>query len=207
MKKFFFCCLFLALCSSSFAAKVVLKDGSTVEGKILERTANSVKLDMNGFTITYYNDEIDRVEGDSIAVAVPASEPTPAVAVPAVVAPAVSGMAKKDMILKFIDVFGTKETMQNNFDQMTKAMPADMAEKFQAAIKVEDIIKGIAPLYDRYFTEEELSAYIQFYSSPAGKKLVQTIPEIMKDSIAVSEKYFEEHLPEEFKQPPEPSQQ
>lgn len=42
--------------------KVFLKDGKVAEGKLLERTDGYVRIDFQGVTLTYYNDEFDRVE-------------------------------------------------------------------------------------------------------------------------------------------------
>ena len=107
---------------------------------------------------------------------------------------------KKAKILKFIDVFGTRETMKMNFEQILASMPPQDAEKLKGAFNIDDVIQELLPLYDKYFTSEDLDGFIQFYSSPTGKKLVQTIPTIMKESVDVSAKYFEEHLPPEMKE-------
>jgi hypothetical protein len=42
--------------------KIFLKDGKVIEGKLLERAEAYVKIDFQGVTLTYYNDEFDRVE-------------------------------------------------------------------------------------------------------------------------------------------------
>ena len=106
------------------------------------------------------------------------------------------------MILQFIDVFGTKSSMAANFDQMMASLKPEEAQKLRNAFKVDEIIERLLPLYDKYFSEADLTAMIAFYSSPEGKKLVQTIPQLMRDSVEVSAKYFEAKMPEEFKNPP-----
>jgi hypothetical protein len=42
--------------------RVLLKDGSVSEGRLIERTADHVKIDFEGVAITYYNDEFTKVE-------------------------------------------------------------------------------------------------------------------------------------------------
>lgn len=106
--------------------------------------------------------------------------------------------AKKDLILKFIDVFGTREAMNQNLDAMLKTLPPDNPEtkKLQENIKVDEIIERLLPVYDKQFTDEELQSYIDFYSSPQGRKLVSGIRDIMRDSVEVSAQYFQEKFPE-----------
>jgi hypothetical protein len=37
--------------------------------------------------------------------------------------------------------------------------------------------------YDKYFTEQEIKAFITFYKTPAGQKYISVMPEIMKDMM------------------------
>ena len=64
-------------------------------------------------------------------------------------------------------------------------------------VHVDEILEQLIPLYDKNFTEDQLKAFITFYSSPDGKKLLDTIPILMRDSVDISAKYFEEKFPEE----------
>jgi hypothetical protein len=228
------------------AATVHLNSGTAISGKVVESTAETIKVDVEGVTVTYYKDEVSSIEGDEAAAkilgvaaitpAAPAEEapavvpaeaplkvsedvapspveavapaPVEAVAPVPVVAPALPVAApsailsadKKEKILKFIDVFGTRETMKMNFDQILASMPSQDAEKMKGAFNIDDVIQELVPLYDKHFSAEDLDGFIQFYSSPAGRKLVQTIPLIMQESVEVSAKYFEEHLPADMKE-------
>lgn len=187
MKKFIFLSLFLLAATSAGAETVYLKNGVVASGKIVEKTGASLLLDVGGTKVTYYNDEIDRIEeGDAAPAAAPA-------------AAAPVSEAKRKLILQFIDVFGTRSSMSANFEQMMNSMsPADAA-KMRTAFKIDDIIEALIPLYDKYFSEADLQSFINFYGSEDGKKLVSTIPQIMRGSVEISAKYFEEHMPEEFK--------
>jgi len=125
--------------------------------------------------------------------AVPAAEPAPAAA-PA--GPAVMG-AKRELILKFIDVFGTRRAMEQNLQTMFNDMGAadPQTQKFKDNVRVDEIIEQLIPLYDKHFSEDELKACITFYSSPEGQKLLQTIPVLMQESVDISAKYFEQKFP------------
>lgn len=115
-------------------------------------------------------------------------------------------MPKKDLILRFIEVFGTRKAMIDNFDRMMSSLTPEQAEKLRAAFTVDDIILQLVPLYDKYFTESDLQAYINFYGSAEGEKLVVSIPKLMQESIGVTTKYFEAHMPEDLKNAPAPKE-
>ncbi len=55
--------IFSFISPSIFAETIVLKSGKTVEGKILEKTAKYIKVDINGISITYYLDEVASIDG------------------------------------------------------------------------------------------------------------------------------------------------
>ena len=49
-----------------FAETIILKSGKKVKGKIIEKTNKYSKMDIaDGITITYFSDEIERIEADS----------------------------------------------------------------------------------------------------------------------------------------------
>ncbi len=49
--------LFLSV-SSVFAETIVLKSGKTVEGKLIEKTDEYIKIDFQGVPLTYFKEEI-----------------------------------------------------------------------------------------------------------------------------------------------------
>ncbi len=186
--------LLLALAVPVFAETVNLKNGKSINGKILERSDKSVKIDSGGIPMTYYADEVADIDGVPMA-AVKAATKTTASA--AAIGSSASG-SKRDLILKFIEVFGTRAAMTQNLDAMVKSLPADNPQtaKIKEGIKVDEIIERLLPIYDKQFSEQDLNNFITFYSSPAGRKLVEGIPVIMRESIEVSGQYFQEKFPE-----------
>jgi hypothetical protein len=59
--------LFSWFCFFSFAETVVLKSGKTIEGKIIEKTNKSIKVDIEGIPLTYYLEDIENIDGKKIA--------------------------------------------------------------------------------------------------------------------------------------------
>ena len=183
--------------STAFAATVHLNNGQEVSGTILSQTAKNVKIDVNGTTMTYYADEVKDVDGVALgAGAAPTKDIMPVRSVSA--GSSATSSSKKVLILKFVEVFGTRKAMTENLGAMLKSLPEDdtEAQKLKYNIKVDEIIDRLVPIYDKQFSEQDLQAFIDFYSSPAGRKLVEGIPVIMRQSVDVSTRYFQEKFPE-----------
>jgi hypothetical protein len=49
----------------------------------------------------------------------------------------------------------------------------------------------LVPIYDRHLTHADVTSLIEFFQSPAGKKLVSVQPEIMKESMQVGQAWGE----------------
>lgn len=186
------------------AAMIDLTDGRSVQGTILKEDAKSLQVSVDGVAMTYYADEIKDVDGKPFGVQpkqVTAQANTalqPATATNPIDTQSVNP-DKKALILKFIDVFGTRQALTNNFELMLKQIAKekpDEAQKIRERVKVDEIIDRLIPIYDRNFTTDDLNAFIGFYDSPQGHKLIATIPELMKESVQESVKYMEEKFPE-----------
>jgi uncharacterized protein len=204
MRKIFFVLLAICFATSVQAATVHLKNGATVTGDIIERTAESVRVNVDGIKVTYYNDEIGSIDEGAAAVTadvpvadVPLIERTP---IEPVSSASLEGMKKKDLILKFIIVFGTRDTMRANFEQMAASLPPEKGQAFRKAFNVDTVINLLIPVYDKYFSESDLKAYIEFYSSPAGMNLNKSLNLVMSESVDATMKYFELNMPPELQE-------
>ena len=189
------------------AETIHFKDGRTVTGTLLEQDSTQVKMDLNGLSMTYYADEIKDIDGKMIsAPAVPkVSEPvvvrsktvSPVPQFPSITSD--NPVEKRTLILKFIDVFGTRKAMTRNLEGMLNALAQqkpEEAKKIRDNFKVDEVIERLIPLYDKHFTSDELKAYIDFYGSFKGKKLITSVGDIMKESVEVSADYIKEKFPE-----------
>ena len=83
MKKALGLCFLLCFISLSlFADTIVLKSGKRIEGDIVERSANYIKVEVSGTTLTYFIDEISTINEGVV------TGPAPVTAFPAAVPPA-----------------------------------------------------------------------------------------------------------------------
>ena len=102
IKKFLAFLLFFSVvfaASACFADTIYFKDGRTLEGKIVSRTDKLVKFDVKGVVLTYFANEIEKLEAGGVAVpstgvsassAIPLTRPS----VVSPVAPARSGSSQ-----------------------------------------------------------------------------------------------------------------
>lgn len=73
--------------------------------------------------------------------------------------------------------------MMNSFKSSYSKAKEDFWAEFKKEIKPEDIENMIIPIYDKYYTEEDVDQLIIFYNSPIGKKMISTMPQVMQESI------------------------
>lgn len=71
--------------------------------------------------------------------------------------------------------------------QMAPEAPELFWQEFMAEVRPESLIDLIAPIYSEHFEEAELDALIAFYSSPVGRKMVERLPAITAESMAVGQ--------------------
>ncbi len=69
------CLAFTFVLINSYADTITLKSGEQIEGKILDRTGDSVKIDFQGVELTYFLDQIDKVNGEQVASLALATSP------------------------------------------------------------------------------------------------------------------------------------
>lgn len=72
-------------------------------------------------------------------------------------------------------------------EQLPKAVAA-MDAVFNDPQLLDALVTEIMPLYARHFSAAEIHQIADFYRTPVGEKLVVSLPEIMKESIEVSQR-------------------
>jgi len=132
---------------------------------------------------------------------------------------------KKELITELLQLSGQKNVMQASVDAMISQVntslysmiasaPATQEEKEKmkettdrVSKRFQELIKerGIAdqaleqitiPLYDKYFTSDEIKDFIVFYSSPTGEKSIQVMPQMLQESMQRTNEMFSLKLKE-----------
>ena len=82
-----------------------------------------------------------------------------------------------------------KTQMLSAFKQQMPRVPEEFWIKFQQKMDVNELLEKIIPLYDKYYTIEDLKAVNAFYGSPAGQKVLSTLPQIMQESMKIGQEW------------------
>lgn len=69
--------------------------------------------------------------------------------------------------------------------RITKRFRELLPERINFSEAMEQIF---FPLYDKYFTEDELREIVAFYKTPIGQKSLNVLPNLMADAIQLSDK-------------------
>ena len=88
---------------------------------------------------------------------------------------------------------GTKQIMTQNMEQILASVPEERKAQFKDILDVDKIIEQLVPIYDKYYTEEDIKALVDFYESPVGKKQLQNTPDIMTEAVQVMIQYFQKN--------------
>jgi uncharacterized protein len=117
--------------------------------------------------------------------------------------------AKEAHIRQLLEVTGSVKMAQDMMSQMAnqlrpmleKSLPpgehnqeiADaFVQKMVSHANLEELIERLIPVYDQHLTDDEIQGLIQFYQTPLGQRYVQVMPDMMKQSYAVSAQWGQE---------------
>jgi|SRR5579859_4268049 len=104
--------------------------------------------------------------------------------------------AKEADIRRLLDLTGVKALVAQTMDGMQQSIkplvanslpPGDYREKlidlffvkFRSKTDGQHLLDMAVPIYDKYFSHEEIRGLIQFYGTPLGQKTVSVIPQLM----------------------------
>lgn len=106
---------------------------------------------------------------------------------------------KTENIRKLLELTGAGKLgiqMMNQFFSSFKttysSVPEEFWSEFKKEVNADALIDLIIPIYDKYFTEEDLNQLIQFYNSPIGKKVIESQPLILQESMLAGQAWGSE---------------
>ncbi|MGO8700867.1 MAG: DUF2059 domain-containing protein [Limisphaerales bacterium] len=114
------------------------------------------------------------------------------------VAHAETPQEKRKEIEKMLRLTGmeklTTQIMGQMIGTLKKQFPdtsQDFWNRFQRKLDPRELIEKIIPIYGKYYTMEDLKAINAFYESPAGKKVLETMPQVMQESMQIGQAWGE----------------
>lgn len=117
--------------------------------------------------------------------------------------------AKQADIRQLLQVTGAASLATQSMDEMEKtmrpmisnALPAGeyrdklvdlFFAKFRSKRDPEELINLIIPIYDKYYSDDDIKGLIQMYQTPLGQKMLSVLPKILAESQAVGRKWGEQ---------------
>lgn len=105
---------------------------------------------------------------------------------------------KREQIEKMLRLTGMEKLMAqmktqmiDNFRQKITDVPQDFWTKLEQRMDPKELLEKIIPIYDKYYTVEDLKAVNAFYESPAGQKVLSTLPQVMQESMKAGQEWGE----------------
>ncbi|MBW4636886.1 MAG: DUF2059 domain-containing protein [Gloeocapsa sp. UFS-A4-WI-NPMV-4B04] len=113
--------------------------------------------------------------------------------------PQTQNSEKINSIKELISITDAKNVTQQILNQSVDAMksqfpqvPQKFWNEFKAGANADELINRLIPIYNKYFTEEDIKQLITFYQTPLGKKLISVNPQVARDSLIVGQQYGKE---------------
>jgi hypothetical protein len=95
-----------------------------------------------------------------------------------------TGMEKlmNQMIVQMIDTFKAQ----------APDVPQEFWDKLLQQMDTHELIEKLMPIYDKYYTMDDLKAINAFYTSPVGQKLIANLPQITQESMQIGRQWGED---------------
>lgn len=105
---------------------------------------------------------------------------------------------KRKEIEKLLRLTGMERLVGQMENQMIASLRQQMPQvpelfwtKFEQKMNTRELLEKIIPIYDKYYTTEDLKAVNAFYETPAGQKLLSTLPQAMQEATRVGQEWGE----------------
>ncbi len=112
---------------------------------------------------------------------------------------------------ELLDLMGYKKIEENNWSQMIAMnrqaapfIPEDVWTDVQTNISGIDYPTLMQPIYAKYLSQEDAAKALEFYRTPAGKRVLQSMPQMLGESVSAAQQKgrqagrdaIEKHRPE-----------
>jgi hypothetical protein len=97
---------------------------------------------------------------------------------------------KVDNIRQLLELTGSGKlgmqaatTMIDNFKKNYPDVDESYWIEIRKEITADELINMVVPIYDKYFSDNEIKELIAFYNSAVGKKVIENMPPILNESM------------------------
>lgn len=165
-----------------YAAKLFLKNGSIVEGEIIENTGYAVRVKIGDKERTIFSTDILRIVREDEELFGKTKEEKEAEKLYA---------EKKELVLRLLTANQAMEGINLFFKQLIDQAPKETHEELKKIFKINEIMDQVVPIYIKHYSIEELRDIVNFYTSPSGVKHVKITPIIMEETMRTTYEYFQ----------------
>lgn len=90
--------------------------------------------------------------------------------------------------LSFADIENNAEIQRRANPQI----PAEFWDELLKELKPAELIERMVPIYDKYFSHDEIRAWIVFFESTAGQAFLESQQQVLKESALAGQAYVQE---------------
>lgn len=83
------------------------------------------------------------------------------------------------------------ENMMMSFRDTFPDVPGEFWDRMVDVVETDDLMDILVPIYRKHFTAEDVDGLIRFYESPLGRKLIETQPDMVQESMSAGETWGE----------------
>lgn len=99
---------------------------------------------------------------------------------------------KRDLVVKLMIATDMYSTLDFSINSIVASMPEEIRPSLRQAIKTDELMRRVIPVYERHLSKETIQALLDFYHSDPGNAWLRAQDGIMKDTMAVSKAYTSE---------------
>ena len=104
---------------------------------------------------------------------------------------------KTEQIRELLEITGSgdigvqvMESMVVQMRQSTPNVPSEWWDKFMTKLDPKELTELVVPIYEKHFTEEEITAMLEFYKSSVGQSIISKTSVVTQESSVMVIKYL-----------------
>jgi hypothetical protein len=104
--------------------------------------------------------------------------------------------AKEALIRDLLKTTGTTSLMQqmkrqifDTFRRMAPSAGEEVWNELDRRFDMNELVEKLIPIYDKYYSAEDLKGILLFYQSPLGQRVLSTMPQVVSESMAAGQEW------------------
>jgi hypothetical protein len=103
---------------------------------------------------------------------------------------------KREEIRKLIELTGAAKVSAAALKQIIAPMrqafpqvPEGFWSEFLSEVRADELVDLIVPIYDKYYTRDDIHELTKFYQSPVGQKTIKVLPQLSAEAIDAGQEW------------------